>query len=92
MTLNLALFLVLALLQALDYHTTLTILSCGGKELNPMMSWLMDRLGIEQALIFKGIAVLAVAGFGFYDNAVALGIMVAVFVAVIIWNFRQMPK
>lgn len=91
MTLNLALFIALALLQFLDYHTTMTILSLGGKELNPIMRWLFDRLGMDQALVFKGIAVLVFAAM-FYSDVVVLGVMVAVFSAVIAWNFSQMPK
>lgn len=91
MTANLALFIALAVLQFLDYHTTMTICSLGGKELNPIMRWLFDRLGMDQALVFKGIAVLVFAAV-FYQDVMVLGIMVAVFAVVIVWNFSQMPK
>ena len=90
MTLEFALFIVLVLLQFLDYSSTTRILAAGGRELNPVVTWLFDRLGQEQALIFKGFVVLAVGGF--LHSVLVLGLMDAVYVAVVGWNTYQIYK
>ena len=93
MTLSLALFVALVVLQFLDYMTTTHILAAGGRELNPVMQWLFDRLGTEQALLTKGFVVILAGGLcRLYDNTLALGIIVAVYVAVIAWNLYQIAK
>jgi len=91
MALNLALFIALVVLQVLDYYTTTTILTLGGEELNPVMRWLMQRVGVEEALVVKGGFVILIGG-AFYDNIAMLGVLVAACVVVVAFNFRSMPK
>lgn len=44
------------LLQAFDTWTTWKILSQGGRELNPRMAWIMNKIGVVPALaITKGL-------------------------------------
>ena len=87
-----ALLFTLLVLQVLDYHTTKTILALGGKELNPLMRWLMDRVGIEEALTLKGTAVVIVAVLLFREHVLALVAMNVVMLAVVLFNYRSMPK
>lgn len=42
---------VIALLQAADAYLTTHILKHGGRELNPAMDWIFDRIGVVPGLI-----------------------------------------
>lgn len=54
-------FLVFILLQIADFLTTVWILNRDGRELNPVINWVMNKLGIIPALlVVKSIAVFAV--------------------------------
>ena len=58
----LSLLLLFSALQIADAYTTYRILSEGGKELNPAMRWVMDKLGIVQGLaLMKLLTIGAVA-------------------------------
>jgi hypothetical protein len=46
-------FFAFFILQMGDYVTTLEILKRGGRELNPVMKWLMDNIGVNPALFFS---------------------------------------
>jgi hypothetical protein len=50
--------LLLIALNVADWKLTSKILSQGGKEVNPVMIWLMGKLGVEKALIAKVIFVV----------------------------------
>jgi hypothetical protein len=68
---------IIILLQVLDAATTLSILKLGGRELNPMLKWLMDRLGVVPALavsklvLVGGVAVVAMLA----ENTPALKVL-----------------
>jgi len=87
-----ALIFILLVLQVLDYHTTKTILDAGGRELNPLMRWLMDRVGVEEALTLKGTLVVVAAVLFFRESLLALVAMNVVCLAVVLFNQRSMPK
>lgn len=87
-----ALIILLLALQVLDYHTTKTILALGGRELNPVMRWLMDRVGVEEALTLKGTLVVIAAVLFFREYVLALVAMNVIFLAVVLFNYRSMPK
>jgi cytochrome bd-type quinol oxidase subunit 1 len=56
-----AMFLLLAALQGLDLHSTITGLNQGRKETNPMILLLAKECGISASvLMFKGIAIAGV--------------------------------
>ena len=51
----------LTVLQVFDGWTTYKILRLGGLELNPVVKWLMERIGEYEALVvFKAAAILLV--------------------------------
>lgn len=83
--------IILAALQFLDAWTTLRVLKEGGRELNPIMRDLFDLLGVEAALIVKGIAVVAVgyACIG-YQMAWLTWALCVWYSLVVAWNIRQM--
>lgn len=81
----------LALLQVADWHTTRTILANGGRELNPLIRWAMAQVGIDAALIVKGIAVVALGYWVGMQSEDILAALVVVYVAVICHNLKSMP-
>lgn len=76
----------LAVLQLADWYTTRTILARGGRELNPIIRKLISFMGIDLALIAKGVLLVWVAGL--YCDVNSLMLMVAVYLAVIVNNVR----
>lgn len=92
MELLIGLTIVLAILQALDYYTTTTILGRGGVELNPIMKGLMDKLGVKPTLIVKGIIVTAAGYFLGEQQIAGLIAMVVVYIGIIAFNWKSMPK
>lgn len=54
------LFALLALLQAGDWLTTARALAHGKREGNPLMRWLIERIGLHPALALKTAFVLAI--------------------------------
>jgi len=89
------LFIVLANLQGLDIWTTKTILDSGGKELNPVMKFFMDKLGVLKALfLIKGLF-LGLVAYGIIMNAVSpilLGVLCVVYAVVVAHNWKHLPK
>ena len=56
-----ALLFIFILLQIADSLTTVHILKNGGREANPFMNWLFDKIGIPAALaVMKLIVLIAV--------------------------------
>jgi hypothetical protein len=59
------LFALLILAQVLDAHTTILALQKPGNyEANKAIKWLMDRLGVKEALLFVKVASCAIVWFG----------------------------
>jgi hypothetical protein len=90
--LNYVLFLILVALQAADAYTTWRVLRAGGRELNPALRLLMDRIGIVPALaVVKLVAVLFV-GLFLLEHVVILLALVGLYAWVVQNNWRQMRK
>ena len=87
---TLALLIVLAVLQALDGFTTRRILDQGGRELNPVMRAGFETIGFWPTIAIKGAAMVALGAWGAnYAGLSAPGLLVAIYVAVVVWNWRQ---
>jgi hypothetical protein len=89
------LFIIFCLLQIFDVYSTYQILNAGGREVNPMMNWLMDRVGVMAALI--GTKVLAVGMLGaavaYAQEPVAMSALAVLdlYYAVMMYrNYKQM--
>lgn len=90
---SLAIFAAVCLLNIADIYTTMRILAAGGREVNPVMAWLMGALGTVPALI--GIKVLALGVAYAYLAAApmwSLAALLLVYVAVLTNNVIQMRK
>lgn len=79
--------ILLALLQIGDWYTTRTILNNGGQELNPIIQKLINYLGLDTALITKGILVLTIA---IITGPIVTWIGIALYSMVVTWNYIQM--
>ena len=87
---TLALLIALAVLQALDGFTTRRILDQGGRELNPVMRAGFETIGFWPTIAIKGAAMVALGAWGAnYAGLSAPGLLVALYVAVVVWNWRQ---
>lgn len=49
--LNIILSVILVLLNVFDVHTTCLILGAGGRELNPLLRWVIKKTGVLPGLI-----------------------------------------
>lgn len=80
------LFIVFVLLQAADAVTTTIVLDKGGREANPVMNWLFDKLEvIPTFIVTKGVVI---ALFWHYAEAipVALWLAMIAFYAWVVYN------
>lgn len=77
------LFAMLCALSLADCWTTYIALKSGkGRELNKVLAWLMDKIGMVPALVLiKGIFLTVV--YLYCMNFIALGIVIAMYVAVV---------
>ncbi|MBV1917618.1 MAG: hypothetical protein KUG65_06110 [Sphingomonadaceae bacterium] len=88
MTIAWALAGFLALLQIGDGLTTRAGLRNGGRELNPIIRWLISWLGVELALILKGIVGAAIgACMAFLKAPIALALLCALYCFVVGQNW-----
>ena len=78
--------ILLALLQVADAWTTSVILAHGGRELNPVIKWLIPKITMWGAKAVWGLFTVAVAYSGGRTLTV---ILTALYVALIIWNLIQ---
>lgn len=85
-----ALLFIFILLQIADCLTTVYILRQGGREANPFMKWLFDKIGIPAALIGMKLIVL-IAVFIAWDEWLTLGLDAA-YLGVVGWNSYQLYK
>lgn len=60
---NIILFLLLVALNLADIYYTRKILAAGGRELNPLVRWLMEKFGVMGGMVLVKIPALVVAAF-----------------------------
>jgi hypothetical protein len=68
MKINIALFMLLAVIQMLDVGITIIVLEGGGTELNTIMAFYMDRFGNTGTLIFIKTFLLSLILIGVITN------------------------
>ncbi len=84
---------ILAILQVLDALTTHRILSAGGREMNPVMRWAFGAIGFWPAIAIKGAALVTLAAWlGARAGPIPPALMVAMYCAVVLWNWRQIRR
>jgi len=85
------LILLLISLNVADVLLTLRIIKQGGRELNPLLAWLMTRIGLKPALIGSKTILLAIAAVVLRSPAV-LTLLCLAYAAVVWHNWRQLRQ
>jgi hypothetical protein len=90
-------FCVLMCLLAVDTVLTKKILSFGGRELNPLVRWFMERFGIVGGLVLVKVPTVAAALFllifGYVQVlGVLCGIFGGLYGVVALWNLRVVKR
>jgi len=103
---TLALCAVFTLACALDFYSTKLIIGIGGRELNPVVKWLIDKAGLAFGLLIaKALGLVPVwvlwyagafawtpAGLGIAPAPVGLALLCAFYVGIVANNFREIRK
>lgn len=84
---------LLVVMQVLDFWTTYYILSRGGRELNPLLAKLFDKVGEKRGLLIaKGVGVVIIVLWGpLMPRSVLVGLTL-VYLAVIANNLYHVIK
>lgn len=85
-----ALLFIFILLQIADCLTTVHILKQGGREANPFMNWLFDKIGVITSLVIMKLIVIGVMILAWNIYATLVGLMI--YICVIAWNSYQIWK
>ena len=90
MTVVTATFIAFVVAQIADAVTTILALDNGAREANPVMRWLMGKIGTAPALFFPKVAYIAIATAFFSYPGIhwVYGVIAAIFFAVAINNYR----
>lgn len=83
------LFLAFAALQLADYELTAGILARGGRELNPLVRWLIARLGNAGLVLAKLVAVALGYVLAYHGETALLAAGCVLYVGICAWNWRQ---
>lgn len=84
---------VIALLQAADAYLTAHILKHDGRELNPVMDWVFDRIGVVPGLIItKTLFVAGLIAIVPYAPIYVYVVIAIAYVGLVIWNVSEYRK
>lgn len=85
--------ILLIALNAFDFYSTYKILRAGGNEINPIMNFLIKKLGLVLALVISKLLVLVcIALLVWLEMVYLIAILVAIYIWVAVHNFREMKK
>jgi hypothetical protein len=90
--LNLVLFLIVLAMQAGDAYLTWRILRGGGRELNPVVRFLIERFGLVPGLAIAKGALALLTGLYLVDLVPALLGVMTVYAWVLWHNWQQLQK
>lgn len=82
-------FLLFAVLQLADYELTSGILARGGSDLNPLVRWLIARLGNAGLVLAKLIAVAIGYVLAYHGETALLAAGCVLYVGICGWNWKQ---
>jgi Domain of unknown function (DUF5658) len=81
----------IAVMQVFDWWSTRTVLKAGGYEKFTVMATLMKWIGVDAALILKGVITVAAAwAVGYYQHIIGTAIIAAMYVYILINNTRAL--
>ena len=85
-----ALLFLFILLQIADSLTTVHILKQGGREANPVLAWLFDKVGMIPSLVVMKLLAIGAVTWA-WDEWLTFGLTVA-YMGVVGWNSYQIYK
>lgn len=85
-------FLLFAVLQLADYELTSGILARGGREQNPLVRWLIARLGNWGLVLAKLTAVALGYVLAYHGETALLAAGCVLYAGVVGWNWKQHSK
>lgn len=91
MSLTTTAMLLLAAVQVADVLTTYRILRDGGRELNPVVRYVIERLGLKRAMAVKVVFVMGLA-FMAHPWPMILWGMVVISAIPVFYNVRQLKE
>lgn len=89
---NIILALIILFLSVIDIILTNKILSNGGKELNPLMKWCMDKFGSRwwiPKMVITSFLVLGLLQYKILFPFIVAGIAQ---LGIVIWNIKELKK
>jgi nitrate/nitrite transporter NarK len=92
MNIFLLFFIVLAILQAADAWLTYRIIDAGGRELNPVMRFLIARLGLVPGLLLPKVALLVLLALFLPAHPVFMLLIDCLYAWVVAHNLLQSRK
>lgn len=90
--LSILLFVLVILLQAADAYLTWRILRGGGRELNPVMRYLIARLGVVPGLALAKTLLAFLTGLFLFDSPALLFVVALLYLWVVLQNWEQLGK
>jgi hypothetical protein len=90
--LSVVLFALVMALQAADAFLTWRVLRAGGRELNPVVRFLIDRFGTIRGLVLAKLVLVAAAGLFLRDHLLILLAISALYVWVVYHNWQQLLR
>ena len=85
-----ALLFIFILLQIADCLTTIYILKNGGREANPVLAWLFNKVGMIPSLIAMKLITIGVVAWA-WNEWITLGVTLF-YTGVVGWNSYQIWK
>lgn len=89
-TLSFLLFVLVVALQAADAYLTWRVLRGGGRELNPVVRFLMQELGTVAGLAVAKVALVVVIWIFLLDHPVWMALVTGLYVWVVVHNWNQL--
>lgn len=90
--LSVVLFVLVVALQAADGFLTWRVLRAGGRELNPVVRFLMDRLGIVPGLAAAKLVLLVMTWLYLREQLLILLAIAALYAWVVRHNWIQLQR
>lgn len=90
--LSILLFVLVLALQAGDGYLTWRVLRAGGRELNPVVRFLIERIGLVPGLVLAKGVLAIVSGIFLFDQPLVLFLVVLLYVWVVRHNWQQLHK
>lgn len=85
--------LILILMQLFDFYSTFVILRAGGREVNPVVNFLINKIGLVLALIIaKSVAIAGVVFIYYVDNLIAMIVLILIYSYVCLNNYKVMKR